>query len=79
MEPLEPVEHQVQRELELVVAAAAHGRTLLLGRGSRGHLEDVRSLAGWVINVAVVEWALRRRPTYPARTTIRPAPTLSRG
>nr|WP_154937079.1 DUF2306 domain-containing protein [Micromonospora palomenae] len=25
-------------------------------------------LAGWVINLAVIEWALRRRPTKPTRT-----------
>ncbi|MFC0030037.1 DUF2306 domain-containing protein [Micromonospora chaiyaphumensis] len=30
-------------------------------------------LAGWVINLAVVEWALRRRPTKPTRSVQRRA------
>ncbi|MFD2093982.1 DUF2306 domain-containing protein [Blastococcus deserti] len=33
----------------------------------------VLMLAGWVINLAVVEWALRRRPTRSIRATGRPS------
>lgn len=35
-------------------------------------------LAGWVINLAVVEWALRRRPTRLTRPPHRPVASLSR-
>jgi uncharacterized membrane protein len=40
---------------------------LLVGPPS-GFPRVLMMLAGWVINLAVVEWALRKRPTGPART-----------
>lgn len=39
-----------------------------LGEHPSGPGRVVLMLAGWVINLAVVEWALRRRPTMAART-----------
>ncbi|WP_222268717.1 DUF2306 domain-containing protein [Modestobacter marinus] len=38
---------------------------LLVGQPS-GHARVLLMLAGWVINLAVTEWALRRRPAGPA-------------
>jgi hypothetical protein len=29
--------------------------------------------AGWVINLAVAEWIIRKRPTKPIRSSVRPA------
>lgn len=40
---------------------------LLIGRPSE-FVRAMLMLAGWLINVAVVEWALRRRPARPAGT-----------
>ncbi|MGC9669353.1 DUF2306 domain-containing protein [Planosporangium sp. 12N6] len=40
---------------------------LLVGQ-PRGLGRALMMLAGWVINLAVVEWALRKRPTRPTRT-----------
>ena len=41
---------------------------VLAGQPS-GPVRVVLMLAGWVLNVAVVEWALRRRPSRPARVS----------
>ena len=40
---------------------------LLVGQPS-GLSRTLLMLAGWVINLAVTEWALRKRPTKPTRT-----------
>ncbi|NJC71476.1 DUF2306 domain-containing protein [Planosporangium thailandense] len=45
---------------------------LLVGQPS-GLPRAMMMLAGWVINLAVVEWALRRRPTRSTRTLGGPA------
>ena len=39
---------------------------LVVGQPS-GHPRVLLMLAGWVVNLAVTEWALRRRPARPAR------------
>jgi uncharacterized membrane protein len=50
---------------------------LLAGQPS-GTPRVVLMLAGWVINLAVVEWALRRRPTRSTRSPHRTNASLSR-
>jgi hypothetical protein len=40
---------------------------IILGRMPEGTLRALLLGAGWVINLAVVEWVLRRRPSRPAR------------
>jgi uncharacterized membrane protein len=50
--------------------------TVLAGQPS-GTARVVLMLAGWVINLVVVEWALRRRPTRPARPATRPVAALN--
>jgi uncharacterized membrane protein len=50
---------------------------LLAGQPS-GHVRVLLMLAGWVVNLAVVEWALRRRPAKPIRVRRRPDPSPGR-
>jgi uncharacterized membrane protein len=50
---------------------------LLAGQPS-GHVRVLLMLAGWVVNLAVVEWALRRRPARPTRVRRRPVPSPGR-
>ena len=45
---------------------------LLVGQPS-GLPRVLMMLAGWVINIAVVEWALRRGPAKPNRIVASPA------
>lgn len=42
---------------------------ILLTGESTGNPRAILMLAGWVINLAVVEWALRRRPAQPRRAS----------
>lgn len=42
---------------------------ILLTGESTGDPRALLMLAGWVINLAVVEWALRRRPAQPRRAS----------
>src|SRR3954453_14667495 len=51
---------------------------ILLGGTPSGPGRVVLMLAGWVINLAVTEWALRQRPTTPARPPGRPSASPSR-
>jgi uncharacterized membrane protein len=44
---------------------------LLVGQPS-GHPRVLLMLAGWVVNLAVTEWALRRRPARPVRSVLSP-------
>jgi uncharacterized membrane protein len=44
---------------------------LLVGQPS-GHPRVLLMLAGWVVNLAVTEWALRRRPARPVRAVLSP-------
>ncbi|SDN78153.1 DUF2306 domain-containing protein [Geodermatophilus sp. DSM 45219] len=46
---------------------------LLVGQPS-GHPRVLLMLAGWVLNLAVTEWALRRRPAKPVRSIPSPRP-----
>lgn len=46
---------------------------LLVGQPS-GHPRVLLMLAGWVLNLAVTEWALRRRPARPVRSIPPPRP-----
>jgi Predicted membrane protein (DUF2306) len=50
---------------------------LLVGQPS-GFGRVLLMLAGWLINLAVVEWALRRGQTAPARSVSRPRASSSR-
>ncbi|MGY1704035.1 DUF2306 domain-containing protein [Geodermatophilus sp. SYSU D00697] len=50
--------------------------TLLVGQPS-GTPRVLLMLAGWVINLAVVEWALRRRPVVPARSAAAAVPAAA--
>ncbi|MGY1688945.1 DUF2306 domain-containing protein [Geodermatophilus sp. SYSU D01105] len=50
--------------------------TLLVGQPS-GTPRVLLMLAGWVINLAVVEWALRRRPAAPARSAAAAVPAAA--
>ncbi|MGY1751458.1 DUF2306 domain-containing protein [Modestobacter sp. SYSU DS0511] len=47
----------------------------LLGETPSGGGRVLAMLAGWVVNLAVVEWALRRRPAAPSRP--RPVPAVA--
>jgi len=42
---------------------------ILLTGESTGNPRALLMLAGWLINIAVVEWALRRRPAQPRRAS----------
>jgi hypothetical protein len=44
---------------------------LLVGQPS-GRPRVLLMLAGWVVNLAVTEWALRRRPARPIRSLLSP-------
>ncbi|MFG3604335.1 hypothetical protein [Micromonospora chersina] len=46
---------------------------MLLAGQPNGLGRALLMLAGWVINLAAVEWALRRRPTKPTRSIQRRA------
>ncbi|WP_222195550.1 DUF2306 domain-containing protein [Modestobacter italicus] len=46
---------------------------VLLGAEPSGGGRVLAMLAGWVVNLAVVEWALRRRPAVPSRERRAPA------
>ncbi len=46
---------------------------VLVGQPS-GSARVVLMLAGWIINLAVVEWVLRRRPTRSRRAVVSPRP-----
>ncbi|NJC66097.1 DUF2306 domain-containing protein [Planosporangium flavigriseum] len=48
--------------------ALTHLPWILLVGQPTGLTRALLMLAGWVINLAVVEWALRRRPARPTRT-----------
>ena len=56
----------------LVFGAATQMLTLMVGEIVAGHptalTHDLLMGAGWVINLAVAEWIVRRRPARPTRT-----------
>ena len=45
---------------------------MLLVEQPSGHPRVLLMLAGWVVNLAVTEWALRRRPARPGRSVLSP-------
>ncbi len=64
--------YAMMRGYAIGLGAATQKLTLMAGEVIAGPPSELsRALlmgAGWVINLAVAEWAIRRRPAHPART-----------